>query len=95
MYYNGIPEQWEQINIGINNGYLVDAIIHYEDIQIGDLDGVPGVDEDDAIYLLRYVLLPESTLIEQDLDFDGNGVVNEDDAIYLLRHTLMPKSFPL
>lgn len=61
----------------------------------GDLDSNPGVNEDDAIYLLRHVLMPESFLVQQKVDYDKNGAVNEDDAIYLLRHVLMPDNFPL
>ena len=61
----------------------------------GDLDGVPGVDEDDAIYLLQSILMPNLFEVTQDVDFDGNGTVDEDDAIYLLQHVLMPHQFPL
>lgn len=61
----------------------------------GDLDGVEGVNEDDAIYLLRYVLMPEMFPVQQPVDYDKSGTVNEDDAIYLLRHVLMPDTFPL
>ncbi len=61
----------------------------------GDLDGNPGVNEDDAIYLLRHVLMSENFPVQQAVDFDKSGIVNEDDAIYLLRHVLMPESFPL
>ena len=61
----------------------------------GDFDGLMGVDEDDAIYLLQHVLMPEMFPVTQNPDLDGNGVVNEDDAIYLLQHVLMPDMFPL
>ncbi len=61
----------------------------------GDLNGDSTVDEDDAIYLLRHVLMPESFQVNQAVDYDKSGMVNEDDAIYLLRHVLMPGSFPL
>ncbi len=56
-------------------------------------DGV--VDEDDAIYLLQHVLLPEFFPIAQNADFTGDNKVNEDDAIYLLQHVLLPEFFPL
>ena len=65
------------------------------DVQPGDLDGKPGVDEDDAIYLLRHLLMGDSFPADQNMDFDKNGVVDEEDAIYLLRHSLMPEIFPL
>ena len=61
----------------------------------GDLDGVFGVNTDDAIYLLRHVLLPELFPVDQNVDYDRNGWVNEDDAIYLLNYVLMPEIFPL
>ena len=61
----------------------------------GDLDGNGRVTEDDAIYLLQHVLMPELFAVSQSVDYDGNGTVNEDDAIYLLQHVLMPDLFPL
>ena len=61
----------------------------------GDLDGVEAISEDDAIYLLQHVLMPDFFPVEQDVDFDGSGTVDEDDAIYLLQHILMPDLFPL
>lgn len=61
----------------------------------GDLDGDDAVDEDDAIYLLQFVLMPELFPVTQNADIDGNGIIDEDDAIYLLQHVLMPELFPL
>ena len=61
----------------------------------GDLDGNELINEDDAIYLLQYVLMPDMFPVSQNADYDGNGTVNEDDAIYLLQHVLMPDMFPL
>jgi hypothetical protein len=61
----------------------------------GDLDSVAGVNEDDAIYLLQHVMMPDLFQVNQAVDFDGNGVLNEDDAIYLLQHVMMPELFPL
>ena len=62
---------------------------------LGDTNGNDTVDSDDAIYLLKHTLFPESFALTQKSDFDGNGEVNSDDAIYLLKHTLFPESFPL
>ena len=104
VYYGGTEAQWQQIHIGdIMNDELTSATIHYteepEQPEIpevpGDLDGVPGISEDDAIYLLQAILMPDMFPITQDVDFDGNGTINEDDAIYLLQHVLMPDLFPL
>lgn len=61
----------------------------------GDMNGDGEKNTDDAIYLLRHVLLPTSYPIKQDGDVSGDGEVNTDDAIYLLRHVLMPSSYPL
>ena len=61
----------------------------------GDLDGTGAVDEDDVIYLLQHLLMPEDFPVDQVVDYDKNGVVNEDDVIYLLQHLLMPEEFPL
>ena len=66
-----------------------------DDSLVGDLDGVPGVAVDDAVYLLQHVLMPELFPVSQPADIDGNGQVNVDDAVYLLQHILMPELFPL
>lgn len=99
VYYTGTEEQWKQILIGEQNEALIGATVHYnyilETVIPGELDGVEGVTEDDAIYLLQAILMPDLFQVEQDVDFDGNGTVNEDDAIYLLQHVLMPEFFPL
>ena len=61
----------------------------------GDLNCDVALDEDDAIWLLRSLLLPEEFPVTENADFDASGGVNEDDAIYLLRHVLMPEKYPL
>ena len=61
----------------------------------GDLDGSKGVDEDDVIYLLQHLLMPEDFAVAQSVDYDKNNTVDEDDVIYLLQHLLMPEDFPL
>lgn len=61
----------------------------------GDLNQDFTVDEDDAIYLLQHVLLPDHFRVEQAVDYTGDGQINEDDAIYLLQHVLLPEYFPL
>jgi hypothetical protein len=59
------------------------------------MDGNEVVNEDDAIYLLRYVFFPEDYPVSDAVDYTGDGVVNEDDAIYLLRHVFFPEDYPL
>lgn len=61
----------------------------------GDLTGNRLVDEDDAIYLLQHILMPDDFKVEQNVDLDRNGRIDEDDAIYLLQYVLMPENFPL
>jgi len=61
----------------------------------GDLDGSCEVDEDDVIYLLQHVLMPEDFPVSQPVDYDHNDTIDEDDVIYLLQHVLMPEDFPL
>lgn len=61
----------------------------------GDLDGNLAVDENDVIYLLQHLLMPEDFPVEQPVDYDKNNVIDEDDVIYLLQYLLMPEDFPL
>ena len=74
---------------------VVTAAFEEASYVVGDLDGVDGVTEDDAVYLLQSILMPDFFPVEQPADFDKNGVVDEDDAVYLLQHVLMPDVFPL
>ena len=60
-----------------------------------DINGDGTMNEDDAIYLLQYVLMPDVFPVEQPTDYTGDGIINEDDAVYLLQHILMPDTFPL
>lgn len=97
VYYGGTESQWEAVAIGGSNKYLNNATIHYAKAEetVGDLDGVEGVNEGDAIYLLKYILIPDQFRIVQPADFDKSGNVDEEDVIYLLQHVLMPNQFPL
>lgn len=83
--------------IGVNdmpvNFYIQDGEIAV--IGRGDLDEDYDVDSNDAIYLLRHVLMTSRYPISQNGDMNGDGVVNTDDAIYLLRSTLYPEEYPL
>ena len=62
---------------------------------LGDLTSDGKVTSDDAIYLLRGVLFPDTYDLEQFCDFDGNGKTGSDDAIFLLRHVLFPGTYVL
>ena len=61
----------------------------------GDIDGNEGVDVDDVLALLWYVLFPEDYPINAVADFDGNGTVDVDDVLTLLWHVLFPEDYPL
>lgn len=61
----------------------------------GDVNGDETVNEDDAIYLLRYIFFPEDYPVEKPTDYTGDDIVDEDDAIYLLRHIFFPEDYPL
>ena len=62
---------------------------------MGDFDGDNAVTTDDAVYLLRHVLFPDSYAILISGDIDGDNAVTTDDAVYLLRHVLFPDSSPI
>jgi len=63
----------------------------------GDVDGVEGVDANDAIYLLYNVFFGEEAYpIDQPCDFNGDGTVDANDAIYLLYYVFFgEKEYPL
>ena len=62
---------------------------------IGDVTQDHQVNEDDAIYLLRFVIFPDKYPLDITPDYDKDGDVDEDDAIYLLRHVIFPDKYPL
>lgn len=70
-------------------------VCSYLKYMFGDVNGDLVVDEDDAICLLRHILLPEIYSVNQPCDFNKDGMEDEDDAIYLLRHSLLPDIYPL
>ncbi|MBO5127893.1 MAG: hypothetical protein J6D10_10025, partial [Clostridia bacterium] len=62
----------------------------------GDTNDDSIITSADAIYLLRYTLLPERyPLSGGDADYNGDGTVNADDAVYLLYHVMIPERFPI
>ena len=62
-----------------------------------DFDGNGEITSDDAVYLLRYTLFPNSYPLSDtvDGDVDRDGTITSDDAVYLLRHTLFPANYVL
>ena len=63
----------------------------------GDVDGVDGLDANDAIYLLYNVIFGNTTYpVNQPCDFNGDGVKDANDAIYLLYHVIFgTANYPL
>lgn len=82
---------WGQLSDG--NWICMDYVIF--GTVAGDIDGNNIVNEEDAIYLLRHVLVPDLYPTQAMTDVNGDNQVNEEDAIYLLRHVLVPDLYPL
>lgn len=61
----------------------------------GDMNADGKVNDQDAMYLLRYTLIPSRYPISVDGDVNSDGKVNDQDAMYLLRYTLIPSRYPL
>ena len=98
VYYGGTEAEWEDITIQENNDPLLNATIHYESVRAlpGDFNEDDTLDEDDAIYVLRHVLLGDEYYpVSRSADVNRDGIVDEDDAIYLLRHVLLGDAYPL
>ena len=62
---------------------------------LGDIDGVEGVTDRDAVYLLYHTFLSDIYPVNQDCDFNGDGEVNDKDAVYLLYYTFLPDLYPI
>ena len=66
-----------------------------KDYTPGDIDGILGVTDADAVYLLYHTFLSDIYPVNQDCDFNGDGEVNDKDAVYLLYHTFLPDLYPI
>ena len=62
---------------------------------LGDIDGVDGVTDADAEYLLMFTFFAEEYPVNQSCDFNGDGFVNDADAEHLLMFTFFPEEYPL
>ncbi len=66
------------------------------DVPRGDFSDDGKIDEEDAIYLLRYTLFGGAIFdLNQSGDVNGDDLINSDDAIFLLRHSLFPDDYKL
>lgn len=63
--------------------------------RVGDINKDGYLNDRDAVYLLRHVLLPGKYPFEGTKDMNGDGSVNDRDAVHLLRHVLLPEKYPL
>ena len=64
----------------------------------GDIDADEGVDMDDVLSLLRYIVLPDIYDVSSyagSLDFNNDGQVNIYDVIRLLQYYLFPDLYPI
>ena len=62
----------------------------------GDTNGDGYVTSADAIYLLRYTILPDRYPLNGAwFDYNHDGIVTSDDAVYLLYHAMLPEKYPL
>lgn len=61
----------------------------------GDCNADGKLDDQDAIYLLRYVYLPSRYPVSEPVDYNQDGKIDDQDAIYLLRHVYLPNRYPL
>ncbi len=76
-----------------------DATVHFgeplPEYIPGDVNNDFKVNNQDAIYLLKYIMSPGQFTINQGADMNGDGKTNNQDAIYLLKYVLSPEQFPL
>ena len=61
----------------------------------GDVDGIEGVTDADAEWLLMFTFFPDDYPVNQTCDFNGDGKVNDADAEHLLMYTFFPEDYPL
>lgn len=93
--YTGSREQWDAIDIGVNNEPLLNAELNCDYLVLGDYTGDMKVDNNDVIYLLWHTLFPADFPVATTADLNADGIVDNNDVITLLWHTLFPDSFPL
>ncbi|MBQ9997268.1 MAG: InlB B-repeat-containing protein, partial [Clostridia bacterium] len=84
VWYGSTMEKWNSISIGSGNTVLSSSGVTIHTISIDDFNGDGVTSDADALYILRYTILPvRYPLSVANADFDGNGIVNAKDAAWL------------
>ena len=91
VYYGGSEEQWEQIEIGLDNECLTNANIIFakEDEPVyekGDLDGDGELSASDSLFMRQYLsgrISLDSFFDPSLADLNGDGAVNAKDHLML------------
>ena len=88
-----LDKDLNKVQLSVTGGEIT-IVPKTADIVKGDLDGNGIVDENDAIYVLYYVLHGETDYpLNQSVDFNGSKYVDADDAVYLLYYSLFGGEF--
>ncbi len=88
--YELANESESTIDVIVKNG-----VVKINDTVSLDYDNNGYVTTDDAVYVLKHIMMPDIFEVSGDVDFDGNGFETTDDAVYLLKHIMMPDIYPL
>lgn len=93
IFYAGTEEEWNALD---NRPEYVNITFNYVPAYIpGDIDGVEGVTDADAVYLLMHTFFSDMYPVDQPCDFNGDGAVTDADAVYLLMYTFFPDMYPI
>lgn len=92
--YNYAFEGWDKEVVNCEGDAVYTAVYKMLYMQ-GDIDGVGGITDADAEYLLMYTFFPEDYPVNQICDFNGDTFVNDADAEHLLMYTFFPEDYPL
>lgn len=98
VFFSGTVEDWEQIEIDIQNAPLSSADIVFASLLPGDVNFDDRVNADDALQILRYVdKLPSVSKASEEEpdpkrllsgDMDGDGAVTRAGAVEIQRYAI-------
>lgn len=94
MFYQHKAEN-DRYYVSSSSSALIVRTLEQPQYTPGDIDGVEGVTDRDAVYLLYHTFLSDIYPVNQDCDFNGDGEVNDKDAVYLLYYTFLPDLYPI